>query len=148
MFVKQLPLSVPDIAAFSGNQKDRRDCACITDQRCILKQTRDPSRDYMSLLPSQWNYTDMQVGAKPGSYLYKLLQKMLWALLPEKSCLKQSSVRQTFNWCKNIFPDSSFDKEEIIVLLGLSNKNHHCPSNVKVISRERAGLLPEGWGRN
>lgn len=120
-FVKQLPLSVPSIAAFSGNQKARRACTCIIDQRCILKQTRDLSRDYMSLLPSQWNSTEMQVTAKPGSYLCKLLQEMLLALLPEKHHLKYNLSKT--DSCKNIFPDISFNKEEIIVLLGLSNQN-------------------------
>lgn len=42
----------------------------------------------MSLPPSQWNYTETQVSAKPGSYLYKLLRKMMWALLPKKHHLK------------------------------------------------------------
>lgn len=32
-FVKQLPLSVPDTAAFSGNQKARHACPCLIDQR-------------------------------------------------------------------------------------------------------------------
>lgn len=48
---------------------------------------------------------------------------------------------------KHLVPRHSFDTEEIIVLLGLSNQNHHCPGNVKVISRERAGLIPDGWGQ-
>lgn len=84
--------------------------------------------------------TETRVRAKPGSCCCKLPMEMLLALPPEQWHLEHK-LSEALSAHQNI----SFEKGEIILQLGLSNQNHHCPNNVEVISRERAGLIPEGW---